>query len=161
MPDAFVTDVNAHGGIGRTVRFIGACEAMGIDFWCYSANTGIGQRRLSASLRRLPMIREPNQSLFRMQPLDVIEEGPFQPQRNVVRVPEGPGLGVTLCQDKLAHCHRLFLDQGPLDQHHDPEEPGPLQAAASAMRPVVDEPGMRGTHGRRRARPRWSASCRS
>ena len=34
VPDAFVTDVNAHGGIARTVRFIGACEAMGIDFWC-------------------------------------------------------------------------------------------------------------------------------
>jgi glucarate dehydratase len=120
-PDAMCTDVNVHGGIGRTCRFIGACEAMGVDFWCYSANTGIGSAiylHLAASHQWL---REPSQSLFRMQPLDVVEEGPFRPKNNIVRVPEGPGLGVTLSRDKLAHCHKLFVDNGPLNQHRDPD----------------------------------------
>ncbi|SEE38705.1 glucarate dehydratase [Rhizobiales bacterium GAS188] len=124
VPETMCTDVNIHGGIGRTVRFIGACEAMGVDFWCYSANTGIASAAYMHLSAAFQWIREPSQSLFRMQPLDVIEEGPFQPRANTVRVPEGPGLGVTLSRDKLDHCHRLFLDQGPLDQHHDPEEPG-------------------------------------
>ena len=69
-------------------------------------------------------IREPNQSLFRMQPYDVVEEGVFAPKNNLVAVPEGPGLGVTLAKDKLAFCHKLFVDEGPYSQHHDPEEPG-------------------------------------
>lgn len=124
VPNAMVTDVNAHGGIGRTARFIGACEAMGVDFWCYSANTGIGSAVYLHLCAAFSWIREPNQSLFRMQPLDVVEEGPFRPMNNIVRVPEAPGIGVTLSRDKLAHCHRLFLDEGPYDQHHDPDEPG-------------------------------------
>ena len=124
VPDAFVTDVNVHGGIGRTVRFIGACEAMGIDFWCYSANTGIGSAAYLHLCSAFSHIREPNQSLFRMQPFDVVEEGVFAPRNNLVAVPEGPGLGVTLSKDKLAFSHKLFLDEGPYSQHHDPEEPG-------------------------------------
>jgi glucarate dehydratase len=124
VPNAFVTDVNVHGGIGRTVRFIGACEAMGIDFWCYSANTGIGSAVYMHLCAAFSWIREPNQSLFHMQPLDVVEEGPFRPKHNTVRVPHGPGIGVTLSREKLGHCHRLFVENGPYDQHHDPEEPG-------------------------------------
>jgi glucarate dehydratase len=124
VPDTMCTDINAHGGIARTVRFIGACEAMGIDFWCYSANTGIASAAYMHLSAALQWIREPSQSLFRMQPLDVIEEGPFRPHNNVVRVPEGPGLGVTLSRAKLDHCHKLFVEQGPLNQHYDPEAPG-------------------------------------
>jgi glucarate dehydratase len=59
-----------------------------------------------------------------MQPLDVIEEGPFRPKNNLVPVPEGPGLGVTLSQDKLRHLHQLFLEQGPYNKFHDPDRPG-------------------------------------
>jgi glucarate dehydratase len=123
-PDAFCTDVNVHGGIARTLRFIGACEAMGFDFWCYSGDSGIASGAYLHLAAAHPHIREPSQSLFRMQPIDVIEEGPFHPRANVVQVPEGPGLGVTLSREKLAHCHRLFIEQGPYDKFHDPERPG-------------------------------------
>jgi len=124
VPDAFCTDVNVHGGIGRTVRFIGACEAMGMDFWCYSGDSGIASAAYLHLAAALPHIREPSQSLFRMQPLDVIEEGPFAPKGNTVHVPEGPGLGVTLSRDKLAHCHRLFVENGAYDKFRDPDRPG-------------------------------------
>lgn len=124
VPDAFCTDVNIHGGIGRTLRFIGACEAMNIDFWCYSGDSGIASAAYLHLAAALPHIREPSQSLFRMQPLDVVEEGPFRPIRNLVTVPQGPGLGVTLARDKLAHCHRLFVEQGPYDKFRDPDRPG-------------------------------------
>jgi len=69
-------------------------------------------------------LREPSQSLFRMQPIDVIEEGPFRPRNNTVPVPEGFGLGVTLSQEKLAHCHKLFVENGPMNQHFDPDSGG-------------------------------------
>ncbi|WP_342364314.1 mandelate racemase/muconate lactonizing enzyme family protein [Terrarubrum flagellatum] len=124
VPDAICTDVNVHGGINRTLRFIGACEQMGVDFWCYSGDSGIASAAYLHLAAAHQHIREPSQSLFRMQPLDVIEEGPFRPKNNVVAVPEKPGLGVTLSREKLAHCHRLFVDHGPYDKFHDPDRPG-------------------------------------
>jgi glucarate dehydratase len=124
VPDAFCTDVNVHGGIGRTVRFIGACEGLDIDFWCYSGDSGIASAVYLHLAAAFPHLREPAQSLYRMQPLDVIEEGPFCPRNNLIAVPTGPGLGVTLSRDRLAHCHELFREHGPYDKFHDPDRPG-------------------------------------
>jgi glucarate dehydratase len=124
VPDAFCTDVNVHGGIGRTLRFIAACEQMGLDFWCYSGDSGIASAVYLHLAAAHAHIREPSQSLFHMQPLDVIAEGPFRPRNNTVPVPEGPGIGVTLDRDKLAFCHRLYAQDGPYDKFHDPARPG-------------------------------------
>jgi glucarate dehydratase len=124
VPDAVVTDIATHGGIGRTMRFVGACEQVGLDFWCYSGDSGVASAAYLHLCAAMTHIREPNQSLLRMQPFDVIEEGPFQPRNNVVPVPEGPGLGVTLSPERLRHCHQLFLDQGPYNKFHDPDRPG-------------------------------------
>jgi len=123
-PDAFCTDVNVHGGIFRSLRFIAACEEMGFGFWCYSGDSGVASAAYLHIAAAHAHIREPSQSLFRMQPLDVIEEGPFRPHANLVPVPEGPGLGVTLSRDKLGFCHRLFVENGPYDKFHDPDRPG-------------------------------------
>jgi glucarate dehydratase len=123
-PDAFCTDVNVHGGISRTIGFIGACEQMGFDFWFYSGDSGVASAAYLHIAASQPHVRAPSQSLFRMQPLDVIEEGPFRPRGNLAPVPEGPGLGVTLSRDRLAHCHRLFVENGPFDKFHDPDRPG-------------------------------------
>jgi glucarate dehydratase len=124
VPDAIVGNPTAHGGIGRLLRFIGACEHSGIDFWCYSGDSGIGSAAYLHLCAAIGWIREPNQSLFRMQGLDVTEEGPFSPRNNVVRVPEGPGLGVTLSRAKLAACHRDYVENGPKNKYHDPARPG-------------------------------------
>ncbi|UGY10896.1 mandelate racemase/muconate lactonizing enzyme family protein [Phyllobacterium pellucidum] len=124
VPDAIVGNPATHGGIGRLVRFIGACEHAGIDFWCYSGDSGVGSAAYLHLCAALGWIREPNQSLFRMQTTDVIEEGPFSPRNNVVPVPEGPGLGVTLDRDRLAACHRNFAENGPKNKYHDPAKPG-------------------------------------
>lgn len=124
VPDAIVSNPTVLGGIGRLMRFVGACEHAGIDFWCYSGDSGIGSAAYLHLCSALGWIREPNQSLFRMQMVDVIEEGPFAPKRNVVRVPEGPGLGVTLSVEKLAACHRDFITNGPCNKYNDPEKRG-------------------------------------
>jgi glucarate dehydratase len=124
VPDAFCTDVNVHGGVGRALKFISACEQFGLDFWCYSGDSGIASAVYLHLAAAHAHIREPSQSLFHMQPLDVIAEGPFRPRNNVVAVPESPGIGVTLDRDKLAHCHRLFVEGGAYNKFHDPERPG-------------------------------------
>lgn len=124
VPDAICGNPSVVGGIGRLVRLIGACEHAGIDFWCYSGDSGVGSAAYLHLSAALGWIREPNQSLFRMQLHDVIEEGPFVPRDNVVRVPEGPGLGVTLSTDRLAYCHRHYVENGPMNKYHDADMPG-------------------------------------
>ena len=124
VPDAIVAGPASLGGIGRFVRFVGACEHAGVDVWCYSGDSGVGSASYLHLCAALGWLREPNQSLFRMQPYDVITDGPFVPLHNTVSVPEGPGLGVTLDPDKLAWGHRHFVENGPMNKYHDPDLPG-------------------------------------
>jgi glucarate dehydratase len=124
VPDAICSNPAILGGIGRLVRFVGACEHAGIDFWCYSGDSGVGGAAYLHLCAALGWIREPNQSLYRMQTVDVVEGGPFCPRNNVVSVPEGYGLGVTLDRERLTECHRDFLDHGPMNKYHDADNPG-------------------------------------
>lgn len=119
-PDTLVLNFAVLGGIARTVRFIGACEAMGVGFWCYSGDAGIATAAYLHMSAAMPHITEPSQSLFRWQVGDVIVGGPFRQRGNVIRVPDGPGLGVALDTESLERWHRHYVDNGPLDHFLDP-----------------------------------------
>lgn len=124
VPDTFVLNLTALGGISRTLRFIAACEHMGIGFWFYSGDTGLATTAYMHVTAAVRHICEPHQSLFRFMTEDVIEEGPYNVVNNTVPVPEGPGLGVTLSREAMERCHRRFVEQGPMDQYRDPEHTG-------------------------------------
>jgi glucarate dehydratase len=124
VPDAICSNPAVMGGIGRLLRFVGACEHARIDFWCYSGDSGVGSAAYLHLCAAIGWIREPNQSLFRMQVMDVIEGGPFVPRNNFVPVPEGFGLGVTIAPDRLAWCHAHFMENGPMNKYHDAQQPG-------------------------------------
>jgi len=124
VPDTFVLTLAALGGITRTLRFVGACEAMGIGFWCYSGDAGVCTAAYMHLVASQPWITEPSQSLFRWQIGDVIAGGPFRQTDNVVDVPTGPGLGVELDQDALEHWNGHLLEHGPIEHFVDPLAPG-------------------------------------
>jgi len=124
VPDTFVLHLTVLGGIARTLKFIAACEAMGISFWCYSGETGIGSAAYLHVVAATHWIHEPSQSLFRWQADKVIEEGTFKPKKNLLPVPEALGLGVTLSPKGLKRCHERFLKEGPYIHYHDPQAPG-------------------------------------
>jgi glucarate dehydratase len=123
-PDYFVCNFAALGGLARTLKFIAACEAMGKGFWCYSNDLGIMTAAYLHVVAASPWITEPSQSLFRWQVGDVIENGPFRQTANMVRVPEGDGLGVTLDREAMTRWHQHFVDHGPMSHFHDPAMPG-------------------------------------
>lgn len=127
VPDALVSDIAGIGGFSAAMRFVSACEGAGVDFWCYSGNSGVGTAAYLHLCAAHPHIREPNQSLLRQQPLDVIVEGPFCPRDNHLTLPDGPGLGVTLDRDKLAHCAELLRIRGIPNKYHDPHAPGTMR----------------------------------
>ena len=124
VPDAIVVNFAVLGGINRAIRFIGACEAMGVGFWCYSGDAGICTAAYLHMTAAMPWIHEPSQSLFRWQIADVIHGGPFRQQNNLISVPEGPGLGVELDREALNRWHRHLINHGPLDHFYNPQKPG-------------------------------------
>lgn len=111
-PDAIVTNINEHGGIRRTVDFIRACERFGVGFRFHSGETGIASAAYLHVSAAMEHVRDASQTLFRWYADDVIAEGTFVPERGRVKVPEGPGLGVTLDPKALQRCHERFLSEG-------------------------------------------------
>ena len=111
-PDNFCIHPVLFGGVMNTIRFIGACEAFDRGVWFYSGDTGIAQALYMHLAAVCSHVREPSQSLVRWQIADVVEEGPFIPVNSVMKVPEKPGLGVTLDEKALALLHKDYVDNG-------------------------------------------------
>jgi glucarate dehydratase len=124
VPDSFVLNTTNLGGIDPTRRFVAACEALGIDFWFYSGDTGIGTASYLHLAAAEPWLSLPSQSLLRWYADDVIEGGPFVPRAGLVTVPDGPGLGVELDRAAVERCRRRFLEDGPIDQTEADAETG-------------------------------------
>ena len=127
VPDAIVSDIAGLGGFSAMMRFVSACAGAGIDFWCYSGGSGLELAAYLHACAAHPHIREPNQSLLRWQPFDVVAEGPFMPRNNHISLPDGPGLGVTLDQDKLRFAANLLKERGLPNKYHDPDGKGHMR----------------------------------
>jgi glucarate dehydratase len=127
VPDAIVSDAAGFGGFAAAMRFVSAAQGAGIDFWCYSGGSGLETAAYLHLCAAHPHIREPNQSLLRQQPFDVIAEGPFVPKGNMIPLPTGPGLGVTLDRDRLRFAAKLLVDRGVPNKYHDPEAPANMR----------------------------------
>ena len=112
-PDAIVTNLNELGGIRRTVEFIAACSRFDVAFRFHSGETGVATAAYLCVSGAVEHVREPSQTLVRWYADDVIEGGPFSPERGVLPVPTGPGLGVTLDRVALERCHERYLREGP------------------------------------------------
>lgn len=120
VPDAFVVNLTAMGGIRRTLSFVSACEAFGIDVWFYSPATGVETAAILQVAAAVEALKQPSQTLLRWQTDDVIEQGPHVVKHGALPVPNDPGLGVTLEKQALRRCHQRFLDHGPYDHYLEP-----------------------------------------
>ena len=114
VPDAFCIDASELGGVRRTQDFARACAALGIDFWCYSGDGGIMSALYLHLTAAEPSMIRPHQSLFRFTADVVIEQGHFSPIGGLLRVPDGPGLGVTLDRSAMARMHERFRSEGAM-----------------------------------------------
>jgi glucarate dehydratase len=124
VPDAFVINLTALGGLRRTVAFVQACEQLGINVWFYSPDGGIANAAYLQVAAAIDWLDQPSQTLLRWHADDVIVGGPSQPKDGVLPVPDGPGLGIELDAEGLRRCHTRFLEDGPYDQYADPTRGG-------------------------------------
>jgi glucarate dehydratase len=114
VPDAICADIAELGGIRRTQDFLRACDALGIEFWCYSGDAGVmtaAYLHLTGSERS---IIRPHQSLFRFTADVVVEQGHYRPSAGVLPVPTEPGLGVTLDRDALSRLSERYRSEGAI-----------------------------------------------
>ena len=114
VPDAFCLDVAELGGIRRTQDFLRACEAVGIDFWCYSGDAGIMTAVYLHLTAAEPSLIRPHQSLFRFTADVAIEQGHYSPRNGVLPVPDGAGLGITIDRAALSRLHERYRSDGAM-----------------------------------------------
>jgi len=121
VPDTFVLNVITLGGLRETLKFIAACEVMGVGFWFYSGESAVGTATYMQLAAAVPYLSQPGQSLFRWYVDDVSAEL-IQPQANTVPIPEAPGLGVTVDPEALARCKQRYERDGIISQLGVPDE---------------------------------------
>ena len=115
VPDTFVLNVMTLGGLRETMKFISACEVMGVGFWFYSGETAVGTAAYMQLAAAIPYLSQPGQSLFRWYADDVVAER-IQPHANVVSIPDRPGLGVSVDPEALARCKQRYERDGVISQ---------------------------------------------
>jgi glucarate dehydratase len=115
VPDTFVLNVMTLGGLRETMKFIAACELMGVGFWFYSGESAVGTAAYMQLAAAIPYLSQPGQSLFRWYAEDVAAEL-IQPHANVVLIPNGPGLGVTVDPQALERCKQRYEREGVISQ---------------------------------------------
>lgn len=121
--DAFVLNVAACGGVSGTRRFILDCARAGARFWFYGGDLGIATACALHIAAAAPSLDLPSQSLLRWYTGDVIAGGPFTPERGLVPVPTGPGLGVELDEQAVARGVERFAREGEYDLYQGPALP--------------------------------------
>lgn len=115
VPDTFVLNVMTLGGLRETMKFIAACEIMGVGFWFYSGETAVGTAAYMQLAASIPYLSQPGQSLFRWYADDVSAER-IQPQANSVPIPDDPGLGVSIDPKALKRCKERYERDGVISQ---------------------------------------------
>jgi len=123
--DVVLLDPHWYGGIHRAKLAGQICEALGVDAGMHSgAEFGISQAamlHLAASTANLTLAAD---SHYHHLSDDIIEGGKMQYRNGTMKVPSGPGLGVTLDRDKLAQYHELSKKQEMGAWTDDPRRPG-------------------------------------
>lgn len=112
VPDGICVDIAELGGYRRAHDFLRACDALGIDFWCYSGDAGVMTAAYLHLSAAEPSIIRPHQSLFRFTGDVAVEQGPFVPRGGVLAVPDVPGLGVSLDSSAVMRMAERYRNDG-------------------------------------------------
>jgi glucarate dehydratase len=114
VPDGICVDIAELGGIRRTQDFLRACDALGIDFWCYSGDAGVMTAAYLHLTGAEPTMIRPHQALFRFTGDVAVEQGHFEMRNGVLPVPSAPGLGVTLDRAAVSRMGEAFRSTGSM-----------------------------------------------
>jgi glucarate dehydratase len=125
--DVVLLDPHWYGGIHRAKLAGQICDTMGVDAGMHSgAEFGISQAAMLHLAASLPNLVLAPDSHYHHLTDDIIEGGKMKYKNGAMAVPTGPGLGVSLDRDKLAHYHELSKRQEMGSWIEDPRKPGAI-----------------------------------
>jgi glucarate dehydratase len=123
--DLILLDTTFWGGIRPCIKAAGVCETLGMQVAVHSSGElGIQLATMLHLGAVLPNLSYTADAHYHHLRDDVIVGGPLRYTSGAIRVPDGPGLGVTLDREKLREHHERFVELGSYPYDRDPARPG-------------------------------------
>jgi glucarate dehydratase len=121
--DVILVDLYFWGGPSAARKLASLCEVFNIGLAIHSdRELGIGTAAGLHFTASTPMVSHHYDSHYHHQVEDIITE-PFQFKDGGLRVPTGPGLGVTLDRKQFERCAQRYRDTGDAIEFFDPYRP--------------------------------------
>jgi glucarate dehydratase len=123
--DVILLDTTFWGGIRPCIKAAGVCETLGMQVAVHSSGElGIQLATMLHLGAVLPNFSYTADAHYHHLTDDVIAGGPLRYEGGAIRVPDAPGLGISLDRDKLARYHALYRELGSYPYDRDPGRPG-------------------------------------
>jgi glucarate dehydratase len=123
--DVILLDTTFWGGIRACVKAAGVCETFQLGIAVHSSGElGIQLATLLHMGAVLPGLSFAGDAHYHHLTDDIIVGGLLKYENGAIRVPAGPGLGVTLDREKLGKYNELYKRLGNYPYDQDPARPG-------------------------------------
>jgi len=123
--DVILLDTTFWGGLRQAIKAAQVCEAFQWGIAVHSSGElGIQLATMLHLGAVLPSLRFAGDAHYHHLVDDVIEGGLMRYEDGTIAVPRGPGLGVTLDQDRLGKYNELYKQLGGYPYDRDPARPG-------------------------------------
>ena len=123
--DVILLDTTFWGGIRQCVKAAGVCETFQLGVAVHSSGElGIQLATMLHLGAVIPNLSYAADAHYHHLVDDIIEGGPMKYVGGKIKVPTGPGLGVTLNRDKLTEYAELYKRLGGYPYDQDPLRPG-------------------------------------
>ncbi|MGI9500357.1 MAG: enolase C-terminal domain-like protein [Geminicoccaceae bacterium] len=108
-----LSDHHFWGGLASSRELAKICANWGLGLSMHSnSHLGISLAAMTHLAAATPNLTYDCDTHYPWQTAEVIKGGRLTFERGALRVPDGPGLGVTLSRDALKHLHQNYLDHG-------------------------------------------------
>jgi glucarate dehydratase len=111
--DIILADHHFWGGLRASMELARICGVLGRSLSMHSnSHAGISFAAMTHLGAALPALRYALDTHYPWQSEEIIVGGRLRIENGELRVPDGPGLGVTLDRNGLAEAHRRYLEAG-------------------------------------------------